>query len=44
MFLSAKQEVYNLEAAEMMRRKLETIEKDLTTIDKKLKVSNVEFI
>lgn len=37
MFLSAKQEVYDLTATETMRRKLEAIEKDLTAIDKKLK-------
>lgn len=39
MFLSARQEVHELAAAEMMRRKLETVEKDLTAVNQKLKVS-----
>lgn len=37
MFLSARSDVRELAAVEMMRRKLDTAEKDLSAVDKKLK-------
>lgn len=41
MFLSAREDVQELAAAEMVRRKLEAVEKDLTVVDKKLKVRKI---